>query len=101
VHCQNQEQYYSRLECPVARFIEATRLCLYGHVVANENTRCVYKILVGNPFERGHLDYQEGDCKITVMGCENGRWMELARDRIEFGIFLLIALMLRILLQGN
>jgi hypothetical protein len=38
---------------------------------------------------------------LREMGCEDGRWMELAQDRVQWRALLLVVLNLRVLLPEN
>jgi hypothetical protein len=63
-----------------------------------------YRILVRRPLEIGRLEDRNTDGRITFgripmeTGCEDGRWMELAQDRVKQRDLVLAALNLRVLL---
>jgi hypothetical protein len=78
-----------------------------GYVARNGETRDSHKILVGKPVEKVYLENREGyggNIKVALredMFREDGRWMELAQDRVQWRALVLAVLNLGVLLPES
>jgi hypothetical protein len=57
--------------------------------------------MMGSIWEEGYLDDRErpGIISLRWIGCEGGRWIELAQNRVQWRVLIFAVLNIRVILQ--
>ena len=82
--------------------LKSTRLRWAGHLARMEQSRNVYKVLVGKPEGKRHLGKSrlrwEDNIKIDLreVGCDAGNWIDLVKDRNQWRTYVRAIMNLRV-----